>query len=47
MQPAFTGTFGFVLLMVITCSAQTLNTSLCTDIVIDDLHYYINSNSNN
>ncbi len=29
------------------CLTQTYNTSLCTDILIGDLHYYINANSDN
>lgn len=35
------------LVLIIGCSSQAYNVSLCTDIVIGDLHYYINSASNN
>lgn len=34
-------------LLILSCLSQPYNTSLCTDIVIGDLHYYINANSNN
>lgn len=36
-----------LLLLVLPTLSQSYNTSLCTDIVIGDLHYYINANSNN
>lgn len=36
-----------LLLLTISSLSQTYNTSLCTDLVIGDLHYYINANSNN
>jgi hypothetical protein len=36
-----------LLLLILPSLSLGYNTSLCTDIVIGDLHYYINANSNN
>lgn len=44
MRLAFIKTCFLACLLV---SSAALNVSLCTDIQISDLHYYINSNSNN
>lgn len=46
MKTPFKFTLIFIILLTI-CSPQNYNTSLCTDIEIGNLHYYINSNSNN
>jgi hypothetical protein len=40
----------FIYICLLACldvSLAALNMSICTDIQISDLHYYINSNSNN